>query len=96
MAASELIDEATAIIEATGANSAVRRAGGAAAWQGREEQTWAIAETCIADVAEHGEHGEGTGLTVAYWALALFYNGLGRYEEAQVAAEVSTALSLPS
>jgi ATP/maltotriose-dependent transcriptional regulator MalT len=30
-------------------------------------------------------------LTVAYWALALLYNGLGRYEEARAEAEASSA-----
>jgi DNA-binding CsgD family transcriptional regulator len=86
--AAELVDESTAIIEATASVLAPYAALALAAWRGREEQTRAIAATCIADVTERGE---GIGLTVAYWALALLYNGLGRYEEARAAAEVSSA-----
>jgi DNA-binding CsgD family transcriptional regulator len=88
MTAAELVDEATAIIEATASVLAPYAALALAAWRGREEQTRAIAATCIADVTRRGE---GIGLTVAYWALALLYNGLGRYEEARAAAEVSSA-----
>jgi DNA-binding CsgD family transcriptional regulator len=86
--AAELVDEATAIIEATGSVLAPYAALALAAWRGREEQTRSIAATCIADVTRRGE---GIGLTVAHWALALLYNGLGRYEDARVAAERSSA-----
>jgi DNA-binding CsgD family transcriptional regulator len=86
--ASELVDEATAIIDATGIVLAPYSALALAAWQGREEQTRVTAATCIADVTRRGE---GIGLTVAHWALALLYNGLARYEDARAAAEVSSA-----
>ena len=86
--AAELVDEATAIIEATATVLAPYGALALAAWRGREGQTRAIAATSIADVTRRGE---GIGLTVAHWALALLYNGLGRYEEARAAAEVSSA-----
>jgi DNA-binding CsgD family transcriptional regulator len=88
--AAELVDEATAIIEATASVLAPYAALALAAWRGREEQTRSVAATCIADVTRRGE---GNGLTVAHWALALLYNGLGRYEEARAAAEVSSAFS---
>jgi DNA-binding CsgD family transcriptional regulator len=86
--AAELVDESRAITEATASVLAPYGALALAAWRGREEQTRAMAATCIADVTRRGE---GIGLTVAHWALALLYNGLGRYEEARAAAEVSSA-----
>jgi DNA-binding CsgD family transcriptional regulator len=86
--AEELVDEAAAIIEATECAIAPYAALALAAWRGREEQTRSIASSCIVDVTRRGE---GIGLTVAYWALALLYNGLGRYEEARAAAETSSA-----
>jgi DNA-binding CsgD family transcriptional regulator len=86
--AAELVTEVTAFIEATDSVMAPYAALALAAWQGCEEQTRAIAETCIAGVTRRGE---GLGLTVAHWALAVLYNGLGRYEEARAAAEMSSA-----
>jgi DNA-binding CsgD family transcriptional regulator len=89
-AASELLDEAKAVAVATDNTSALAPYAEMtlAAWQGREEQTLALAATCILDVTERGE---GNGLTVAHWTLALLHNGLGRYQDALAAAEVSCA-----
>jgi DNA-binding CsgD family transcriptional regulator len=86
--AAELVDEAAAIVDATAVVLAPYGALALAAWRGREEQTLALATACIADVTSRGE---GIGLTVAHWALALLYNGLGRYEEARAEAERSSA-----
>jgi DNA-binding CsgD family transcriptional regulator len=87
-AAAELVDEANAAIEVTGTALAPYGALALAAWRGREEQTRKLATTCITDVTRRGE---GNGLTVAHWALALLYNGLGRYEEARAEAEAASA-----
>jgi ATP/maltotriose-dependent transcriptional regulator MalT len=54
------------------------------AWQGRDT---AASELIEASRSEAVARGEGFGLTVIQWASALLYNGLGRYEEALVAAE---------
>ncbi|MGX7680749.1 helix-turn-helix transcriptional regulator [Jatrophihabitans sp. DSM 45814] len=83
-----LVDEASTAVEATGTALAPYGALAASAWRGLEERTRSIATTCIADVTRRGE---GNGLTVAHWALALMYNGLGRYEDARVEAEISSA-----
>jgi DNA-binding CsgD family transcriptional regulator len=54
-----------------------------AAWQGREADVTWLAESAINDARERGE---GQALSAAQWALAVLYNGLGRYEEALSAA----------
>jgi DNA-binding CsgD family transcriptional regulator len=54
-----------------------------AAWQGREADVTGLAESAINDAREHGER---QALSAAQWALAVLYNGLGRYEEALSAA----------
>jgi ATP/maltotriose-dependent transcriptional regulator MalT len=86
--AAELVDEATAVIEATESGLAPYAALALAAWRGREEEARIITATCIAEVTRRGE---GNWLTVAHWALAVLYNGLGRYAEARAAAVTSSA-----
>jgi DNA-binding CsgD family transcriptional regulator len=58
-----------------------------AAWQGEEDKTTEFIAATTADV-EH--RGEGVGLLAAGWMRALLCNGLGRYEEALVAAQQAT------
>ncbi|MEU8058527.1 helix-turn-helix transcriptional regulator [Microbispora bryophytorum] len=53
-------------------------------WRGREAATRQVIETITRDRALEGE---GKVLTATQWASAVLYNGLGRYEEAYVAAE---------
>ena len=75
--AASLLDEADAVTEATGSRLAPYGALALAAWRGRE------AEARGADRRHRAEarpRGEGIGLTVAHWATAVLYNGLGRYE----------------
>jgi ATP/maltotriose-dependent transcriptional regulator MalT len=59
-----------------------------AAMRGREEEVAALAAT-TRDSAEL--RGEGIGIAVSEWASALLFNGLGRYDEALVAAENGSA-----
>ena len=54
------------------------------AWQGREAEASGVIKATIAEVVPRGE---ALGLTAAQWATAVLYNGLGRFEEARVAAE---------
>ncbi len=63
------------------------------ALQGREAE----ASPLIAAVIREGTaRGQGIAVMVAYWAAAVLYNGLGRYEEASAAArEVVTNAILP-
>jgi ATP/maltotriose-dependent transcriptional regulator MalT len=79
-----LIHEAEAVTEATGSPFVPYGALTVVAWQGRDT---AASELIEASRSEAVARGEGFGLTVIQWASALLYNGLGRYEEALVAAE---------
>jgi len=82
-AAASLVDEIRAATEATGANLTPYGAVGFAALRGREPETVALIEESRVDATRRGE---GIGLSVLDWAQAVLYNGLGRYEEARVAA----------
>jgi DNA-binding CsgD family transcriptional regulator len=81
--AEALVDEASAVREATGSSVAPYGAMALAAWQGREEQARTLIETSMSEAVARGE---GIGVTVAQWTSALLFNGLGRYEDAMVAA----------
>jgi DNA-binding CsgD family transcriptional regulator len=55
-----------------------------AAYRGREAEALRMIEASAKDFRAAGE---GLGLTVAEWATAVLYNGVGRYEDALIAAE---------
>ncbi len=55
-----------------------------AGWQGREAEAFQVIEATIEEVVPRGE---ALGLTATQWATAVIYNGLGRYQDALVAAE---------
>jgi DNA-binding CsgD family transcriptional regulator len=61
-----------------------------AAFQGREAEASARIDATLNEVAPHGE---GIGLTVAHWASAVLFNGLGRYERALTASEKAAECS---
>jgi DNA-binding CsgD family transcriptional regulator len=81
--ASLLVDEIRAASEATGSNLTPYGAVGLAALRGRESEAIALIDESREDATRRGE---GVGLSVLDWAQALLYNGLGRYDEARVAA----------
>jgi DNA-binding CsgD family transcriptional regulator len=83
-ATTALLEELEAVIEATGSHFAPFGPLGLAAWQGREAEVSALIE---ASEKEMIRRGEGVGLSLMYWAQALLYNALGRYEDALAAAE---------
>jgi DNA-binding CsgD family transcriptional regulator len=83
-AAAALAEEAEAITEATGARLAPYGRLLLDAWRGREAEASELIE---ASEREMVARGEGLGLTVIHWARAVLYNGLGRYEDALVAAQ---------
>jgi DNA-binding CsgD family transcriptional regulator len=82
-AAASLVDEARAVMEAIGSERPLYAAMVLAAWQGREERAVGLIEASMSEVVARGE---GTGVSVAQWAAAVLFNGLGRYEDAVVAA----------
>jgi DNA-binding CsgD family transcriptional regulator len=81
--AASLVDEANAVREATGSSLAPCGAMALAAWRGREVQARALIEASRSDAVARGE---GIAVTIAHWTSALLFNGLGRYEDALVAA----------
>ena len=82
--AASLIDEIDAVTEATGAQLLPYGALWVVAWQGREA---AASEVIEASTSEAVARGEGFGLIAIQWASAVLYNGLGRYDDALVAAQ---------
>ncbi|MDP9257563.1 MAG: LuxR C-terminal-related transcriptional regulator, partial [Actinomycetota bacterium] len=81
--AASLVDEIRSASEATGSNLTPYGAVGLAAIRGREAEAISLIDESRQDATRRGE---GVGLSVLDWALALLYNGLGRYDEARVAA----------
>ncbi len=82
-AAALLVDEIRAATEATGVNLTPYGAVGLVALRGREPEAISLIDTSRKDAIQRGE---GIGLSVLDWAQAVLYNGLGRYDEARVAA----------
>jgi DNA-binding CsgD family transcriptional regulator len=81
--AASLVDEIRAATEATGSNLTPYGAVGLVALRGREPEAISLIEECRKDATLRGE---GIGISVLDWAQAVLYNGLGRYDEARVAA----------
>ena len=83
-AASSLIEEADAIVDATGLAPLNLARVMLVAWRGNEAETRRVLE---AGLPRAKARGEGMALGVANWATALLYNGQGRYAEALAAAQ---------
>jgi DNA-binding CsgD family transcriptional regulator len=83
-AAGALLEEFGAVAEATGIRTAPYTAQLLAAWQGRKAT---VADLIAATTADARRRGEGMALIDAGWMQAVLCNGLGRYEEALVAAQ---------
>jgi DNA-binding CsgD family transcriptional regulator len=83
-AAAALIEEADAITEATGNAPLAYTSLVLAAWRGREAEALELIEASREDAAGRGE---GRAITLAEYATAVLYNGLGRYREALAAAQ---------
>jgi DNA-binding CsgD family transcriptional regulator len=82
--AASLADEADALSEATGSKIAPYVRIALAAFYGQEAQAVGTIEAARRDVVRRGE---GAGLTIGHWAMALLYNGAGRYEDALAPAQ---------
>ena len=83
-AAAGLIEEADAITEATGNAPLGYTSLVLAAWRGQEAEALELIEASRDDATERGE---GRAITLAEYATAVLYNGLGRYRAALTAAE---------
>jgi DNA-binding CsgD family transcriptional regulator len=83
-AAESLAEEAEALSEVTRRDFAPLHALLLAAWRGRQEETARLIEAFTKPVVAWGE---GQWLTATHYSTAVLYNGLGRFDEALVAAE---------
>jgi DNA-binding CsgD family transcriptional regulator len=81
--AAALIEELEALAGAIGAQLAPYGPMGLAAWRGEDGEVDRMVQDALADVVARGE---GMGITVAEWAIAVRDNGFGRYEPALAAA----------
>ncbi len=79
-----LTGEAEAVSAAIGTQLAAYGTVALAALRGREAETVALAEATLDDVKSRGE---GLGVGISHFTVALLYNGLGRYPEALAQAE---------
>jgi len=82
--ASSLIEEAEAIIQATGMAPLKYASLMLAAWRGDEAEAFDLFEPARREATARGE---GMGLGVLEWATALLYNGHGRYADALAVAQ---------
>jgi DNA-binding CsgD family transcriptional regulator len=82
--AASLLEELVAVTEATGASVAPYVGLGWVSFQGREAEATRRIEAATQEVVRRGE---GPGLAFIHWVTAVLQNGLGRYEEALVAAQ---------
>jgi DNA-binding CsgD family transcriptional regulator len=89
-AASSIVAEIEDVSAATGVPIAPHVELRLSALRGREAEAAAL---IAATVEEAGAAGQLMGVTVAQWAAAVLYNGLGRYREALAAAQVCTRMA---
>ena len=87
-AASSLIEEADAITQATEMAPLRYAKFMLAAWRGHEDDTVAMIEAGRISATAGGE---GLGLSVSDWIMAVLFNGLARYQDAHAAAERACA-----
>jgi DNA-binding CsgD family transcriptional regulator len=82
-AAASLVEELDTVQQATGTMLAPYAALALAAWRGREQEVGDLIQATLGEVLTRGE---GVGVLMAQWARAVLANGLGRYDEAVLAA----------
>jgi tetratricopeptide (TPR) repeat protein len=87
-AAAALVEEADAITEATANAPLWYTSSVLAAWRGREDRALELIELGVEDATTRGE---GRAITLAHYATAVLYDGLGRYEDALTAAQRACA-----
>jgi DNA-binding CsgD family transcriptional regulator/tetratricopeptide (TPR) repeat protein len=90
--ATSLVEELGTVAEATRSSTPPQGAIALAALQGREAETLHLVDASMPELVKRGE---GMGVTMAQWALAVLYNGLGRYKEAAAPAKQALADEQP-
>ncbi|MFC4055779.1 AAA family ATPase [Actinomadura syzygii] len=89
-AADSIVAEIEDVSAATGVPIAPHVELRLSALRGRTDEAEAL---IAATIEEAGAGGQLMGVTVAQWAAAVLYNGLGRYEQALAAAKVCTRMA---
>jgi DNA-binding CsgD family transcriptional regulator len=89
--AASVVDELQVVRAATGSSLAPYAELGLAAMRGDKDTALALVDATVTEVTARGE---GNGITVAWWAEALLYNGLSDYRKALDAAR--RAVDFPS
>jgi DNA-binding CsgD family transcriptional regulator len=87
-AADELIEEMRTLTDAMGTPAPPYGPVFVAAWRGREDAASAVIDPAV---REFTASGEGAVLAFADYARAVLYNGLGRYQDALIAATATDA-----
>jgi DNA-binding CsgD family transcriptional regulator/tetratricopeptide (TPR) repeat protein len=87
-AAEELIEEMRTLADAMGTLAPPYGPVFVSAWRGREDAASEVIDTAVRDFMLSGE---GAVLAFADYARAVLYNGLGRYQDALVAATATDA-----
>lgn len=87
-AASGLIEEADAMSEATGGAPLWYTSLILAAWRGQEDRALEVIQRGSSDATARGE---GRAITLAHYATAVLFDGLGRYVDALAAAQLACA-----
>jgi DNA-binding CsgD family transcriptional regulator len=82
-AAASLVAELDAVQQATGTTLAPYAALALAAWRGRDQEVGDLIEAALDEVVARGE---SIGVLITQWARAVLANGLGRHDEAVLAA----------
>jgi DNA-binding CsgD family transcriptional regulator len=88
-AAASLVAELESLIEAMGSNNSPWVVVSLAAWRGHEDEARSAIDVTIEQARARRQ---GHAIKVAHSAEATLFNGLGRYEDALIAAERATRL----
>jgi DNA-binding CsgD family transcriptional regulator len=81
-----LTGEVQTVSDEVGTQLAAYGAVALAAWRGDETEAASLIRATLVDVTRRGE---GMGVGISHYLTAVLYNGLGRHEEALVAAEAA-------
>ena len=83
----QLVDEFSAIKEATATGLPDFGTMILAAWQGRSREAFRLIDEFVADMSERGQ---GYGVSLPHYTASVLYNGLGRYADAMASAELAS------
>ena len=83
----QLVDEFSALKEATATGLPDFGTMILAAWQGRSREAFRLIDEFVTDMSERGQ---GYGVSLPHYTASVLYNGLGRYADAMASAELAS------